>query len=49
MPQDDPKLELLIEALQRVMKTHHVQTWLNTPCAAFDGSKPVEVLERGRS
>ena len=43
------ELERLVEALQDVMKPSYVRTWLMTPAEAFDGLKPVEVIERGET
>jgi DNA-binding transcriptional regulator YiaG len=43
------ELERLIAALQAVMKPSYVRTWLMTPAEAFDGLKPLEVIERGET
>jgi DNA-binding transcriptional regulator YiaG len=43
------ELERLIGALQAVMKPSYVRTWLMTPAEAFDGLKPLEVIERGET
>jgi DNA-binding transcriptional regulator YiaG len=37
----------LQEALASVMREDFVGTWLNAPNEAFDGLKPIEVIERG--
>ena len=37
----------LQEALSGVMRQDFVGTWLNAPNDAFDGLKPIEVIERG--
>ncbi len=37
----------LHEALRTVMRQEFIGTWLDTPNPAFDGLKPVEVIERG--
>lgn len=37
----------LQEALSGVMREDFVGTWLNAPNDAFDGLKPIEVIERG--
>jgi len=34
-------------ALRTVMRQQFIGTWLDTPNPAFDGLKPVEVIERG--
>ncbi|MCI0376959.1 MAG: DUF2384 domain-containing protein [Gemmataceae bacterium] len=41
------ELRRLHEALARVMKATFVGVWLQTPNAAFQGLKPLEVIERG--
>lgn len=35
------------ERLAQVVKANAIPAWLETPNAAFDGLKPVEVIERG--
>jgi DNA-binding transcriptional regulator YiaG len=37
----------LQEALAGVMREDFVGTWLNAPNDAFDGLKPIEIIERG--
>ena len=37
----------LLDGLARVMKPAHVGRWLKQPNAAFDGSTPLQVVERG--
>lgn len=39
----------LLEALMAVMAPGTIRAWLETPNEAFDGLKPVEVVERGQS
>jgi hypothetical protein len=48
-PGDPSSLEFdrLFEGLARVMKREHVHRWLKKPNAAFDGSAPLQVVERG--
>lgn len=41
------ELARLQRALSGVVKEVFVGQWLNTPNAAFDGLKPIEVIERG--
>ena len=41
------ELNRLIVALQEIMKTASVGTWLLKPNNAFDGLKPIEVIDRG--
>lgn len=41
------ELERLQHGLARIMKSDFVSEWLQTPNEAFDGLKPVEVIERG--
>jgi DNA-binding transcriptional regulator YiaG len=41
------ELERLQHGLTRIMKADFVSEWLQTPNEAFDGLKPVEVIERG--
>jgi hypothetical protein len=35
------------ERLAQVVKPDAIPTWLETPNPAFDGFKPVEIIERG--
>lgn len=37
----------LLEALSQVVQPGSVRAWLGNPNPAFDGLKPVEVIERG--
>ena len=37
----------LLDGLARVMKPVQVGRWLKLPNAAFDGSTPLQVVERG--
>ena len=41
------EMQRLQQALCRVMRDEFVGQWLQTPNEAFDGLKPVEVVERG--
>lgn len=41
------ELERLQNGLLRIMKDDFVGEWLQTPNSAFDGLKPIEVIERG--
>jgi DNA-binding transcriptional regulator YiaG len=41
------ELQRLTKALAEVMKTESLGTWLQTPNEAFDGLKPIEVIDRG--
>ena len=41
------KMRRLQEALEKVMSPDFISVWLMTPNPAFDGLKPVEVIERG--
>ncbi|HEY3963757.1 MAG TPA: antitoxin Xre/MbcA/ParS toxin-binding domain-containing protein [Planctomycetaceae bacterium] len=43
------ELRRLTNALTEVMKQDSLGKWLQTPNAAFDGLKPLEVIERGES
>lgn len=38
----------LHEALAQVMQTEAIPSWLDTPNPAFEGLKPLEVVERGQ-
>lgn len=42
------ELERLTDALSEVIKPDSLGTWLLTPAPAFDGLKPLEVIERGQ-
>ena len=41
------ELARLADALSEVIKEDSVGKWLQTPNEAFDGLKPLEVIERG--
>lgn len=41
------ELKRLINALSEVMQAESIGTWLQTPNDAFDGLKPLEVIDRG--
>ena len=41
------ELNRLIAALGEIMRTASIGTWLLTPNNAFDGLKPIEVIDRG--
>ncbi len=41
------ELERLRLRLAQVMKPEFIAAWLSTPNDAFDGLKPLEVIERG--
>ncbi len=41
------ELNRLITALGEIMKTATIGSWLLKPNAAFDGLKPIEVIDRG--
>ena len=43
------ELRRLTQALAEVMKKESLGKWLQTPNEAFDGLKPLEVIERGES
>jgi transcriptional regulator with XRE-family HTH domain len=43
------ELQRLTDALTEVMQEKSVGGWLQTANAAFDGLKPLEVIERGES
>lgn len=43
------ELGRLTTALSEVIKKESLGKWLQTPNPAFDGSKPLEVIERGES
>ncbi|HEX3553301.1 MAG TPA: helix-turn-helix transcriptional regulator [Thermoanaerobaculia bacterium] len=42
------EVERLYEALSQVVKPEALKGWLNRPNQAFDGLKPLEVVERGQ-
>lgn len=41
------ELESLINALSEVMKRESIGPWLQSPNQAFEGLKPLEVIDRG--
>jgi len=41
------ELERLTKALSEVIRPDSLGKWLQSPNAAFDGLKPLEVIERG--
>ncbi len=43
------EMDRLLDALSRLMKPKDVGQWLKHSNAAFDGSTPVQVIERGQS
>ena len=43
------ELERLFAALARLFTARSVGTWLKTPNEAFDGSTPLQVIERGEN
>ncbi|PYL06100.1 MAG: hypothetical protein DME33_14625 [Verrucomicrobia bacterium] len=43
------ELDRLLDALARLMKPKEVGQWLKQPNPAFEGSTPVQVIERGQS
>ncbi len=43
------ELQRLTSALSEVIKQESLGTWLTTPKDAFDGLKPLEVIDRGQS
>ena len=42
------EVERLYEALCQVVKPEALKGWLNRPNTAFEGLKPLEVVERGQ-
>ena len=42
------EMDRLLDNLSRLMKRKEVGKWLKEPNAAFDGSTPVQVIERGQ-
>ena len=40
-------MDRLLESLARVMETEQVGRWMKSPNPAFDGSTPMQVIERG--
>ena len=43
------ELRRLFEALQKLVKAEAIGPWLKEPNPAFDGSTPVQVIERGET
>lgn len=43
------EIKRLIDALAEIMKPESIGGWLKTPNPAFDGQKPLEVIERGEA
>lgn len=43
------EVERLQQALARVVRSEAIGPWLQEPNAAFDGLKPLEVIERGQT
>ena len=41
------EMDRLLDSLARVMETEQVGRWMKTPNPAFDGSTPMQVIERG--
>jgi hypothetical protein len=42
-----PEMDSLSDGLSRVMQPAEVGRWLKQPNSAFDGSTPLQVVERG--
>jgi len=42
------EMERLLQALSRVIRPAAIPEWLDTPNPAFEGLKPLEVMERGQ-
>jgi DNA-binding transcriptional regulator YiaG len=42
------EMDRLLDSLSRLMEPKQVGRWLKEPNAAFDGSTPVQVIERGQ-
>ena len=41
------EMDRLLDSLARVMEPQQVGRWMRTPNPAFDGSTPMQVVERG--
>ena len=41
------EVDRIVDALTEVISPQAIGEWLTTPNGAFDGSKPVEIIERG--
>jgi len=44
---DEDELQQFLEGLSEVVAAEAVPAWLDTPNAAFDGLKPLELIKRG--
>jgi hypothetical protein len=42
------EMDRLLDSLSKLMKPEEVGKWLKEPNSAFDGSTPVQVIERGQ-
>lgn len=47
MPNSLAEIQRLVAALEEVVDASAIGPWLTTPNDAFDGLKPLEVIERG--
>ena len=43
------ELERLMDALSEIIQEESLGTWLQTPNDAFDGLRPIEVIDRGEA
>ncbi len=43
------EMDRLLDGLARVMKPEQIGRWLKSPNPAFDGSTPLQVVERGET
>jgi hypothetical protein len=43
------EMDRLLDGLSRIMEPREIGRWLRTPNSAFDGSTPIQVIERGES
>jgi hypothetical protein len=43
------EMDRLLDGLARVMEAKEIGRWMNTANAAFDGSTPAQVVERGET
>jgi uncharacterized protein (DUF2384 family) len=48
MEKNTPKTDI-IKMLKEIIKEEAIETWLETPNPAFDGLKPITLVEEGRS
>ncbi|MBI5799976.1 MAG: DUF2384 domain-containing protein [Verrucomicrobia bacterium] len=46
-PKSQPETDRLLDGLARVMEPTQVACWLKAPNPAFDGSTPLQVVDRG--